>query len=511
MTRIAIGGFQHETNSFAPTKATFEDFARAGGWPGLTRGPALFEAVAGINLPISGFIEQARQAGHELLPLSWAQATPSADVTEDAFERIAGQILEDLRDLRHLDAVYLDLHGAMVCEHLEDGEGELLARVRRLVGPGLPVVASLDLHANVTPAMVRHADALVAYRTYPHVDMADTGARAAELLARCLRGPARPHKAFRQLSFLIPTTAGCTLHEPARGLYACLREMERAPVVSLSFACGFGPADMAHCVPSVVAYAEDARAAEAVAAELSAIAERCEADFAVPVWRADEAVAEAISRARKGPGPIILADTQDNPGGGGAGDTVGLLGELVRQGAEGAVVALLHDPAAAAAAHAAGEGAEIRLGLGAGSGLPGHAPFEASYRVAALGDGNFTASGPFYLGARMRLGPMALLTVCDMGVGGVAVAVASRNIQAADQEMLRHLGVEPAEQRILALKSSVHFRAHFEPIAADILVVAAPGPNPADFRELPYRRIRPGVRLMPLGPTIETVRSGSAG
>ena len=179
MARIAIGGFQHETNSFAPTKASFEEFAQAGGWPGLTRGPALFDAVAGINLPISGFIEEARQAGHELMPLSWAQATPSADVTEDAFERIAGQILEDLRDLRHLDAVYLDLHGAMVCEHLEDGEGEILARVRRLVGPDLPVVASLDLHANITPAMVRLSDALVAYRTYPHVDMADTGARAA--------------------------------------------------------------------------------------------------------------------------------------------------------------------------------------------------------------------------------------------------------------------------------------------------------------------------------------------
>ena len=140
MARIAIGGFEHETNTFAPSKATYEDFARPGAWPGLTRGPALLEAVSGINLPIAGFIDQARQAHHALLPLSWAQATPAAEVTEEAFERIVGQIIEDLRDLRHLDAVYLDLHGAMVAEHLEDGEGEILARVRRAVGPDLPVV-----------------------------------------------------------------------------------------------------------------------------------------------------------------------------------------------------------------------------------------------------------------------------------------------------------------------------------------------------------------------------------
>ena len=191
MARIAIGGFEHETNTFAPSKATFEDFARPGAWPGLTRGPALLEAVSGINLPIAGFIEQARQAHHELLPLSWSQATPSAEVTEEAFERIVGQIIEDLRGLRHLDAVYLDLHGAMVAEHVEDGEGEILARVRRVVGPDLPLVASLDLHANITPAMVELSDALVVFRTYPHVDMAKTG-RARGVADRPLPGGPGP-------------------------------------------------------------------------------------------------------------------------------------------------------------------------------------------------------------------------------------------------------------------------------------------------------------------------------
>jgi len=493
MARIAIGGFQHETNTFAPSKATFEDFQRAGAWPGLTRGPTLFEAVAGINLPIAGFIERARRAGHELLPLSWTQATPSAEVSEDAYERIAGQIIEDLRELRHLDAVYLDLHGAMVAEHLEDGEGELLARVRRAVGPEPPVVASLDLHANITPAMVELSDALVAFRTYPHIDMAETGARSAELIERCLTSGRKPRKAYRQLPFLIPTTAGCTTQEPARSLFAHLESLDRPPLVSLSFACGFGPADVHDCGPSVVAYGEEAQATEAAAQALFDDALVREEAFAEQIWRPAEAVAHAISAARSttrsAPGPVILADTQDNPGGGGNADTVGLLEELVRQGAEGAVVGLIYDPAAAVAAHEVGEGGNLRIGLGAKSGLPGHVPFEADYRVERLGNGAFTATGPFYEGAHMRLGPMALLAV-----GGVRVAVASRKNQAADQEMFRHLDVEPAEQKIMVLKSSVHFRAHFEPIAAEILVVAAPGPNPADLSELSYRRLRPGVR-----------------
>jgi len=489
MARIAIGGFQHETNTFAPSKASFEDFARGGAWPGLCRGPALFEAVAGINLPVAGFIERARDGGHELLPLSWAQATPSAEVREDAYERIAGQILEDLAGLRHLDAVYLDLHGAMVAEHLEDGEGELLARVRRLIGPDLPLVASLDLHANITPAMVELSDALVVFRTYPHIDMAATGARSAELIERLLAAGRAPFKAYRQLPFLIPTTAGCTTQEPAQGLFARLADLDRPPLISLSFACGFGPADIYHCGPSVVAYGEDAKASEAAAQALADEALAREDAFAARFWRPAEAVSHAIAAARTAAGPIILADTQDNPGGGANSDTVGLLAELVRQGAERAAVGLIYDPAAALAAHEAGEGASLRIGLGAKSGLAGHRPFEADYTVERLGDGAFTATGPFYEGAHMHLGTMALLAV-----GGVRAAVASRKNQAADQEMFRHLGVEPAAEKILALKSSVHFRAHFEPIAAEILVVAAPGPNPADLSDLTYRRLRPGVR-----------------
>ena len=209
MSRIAIGGVQHETNTFAATRATFDDFVHADAWPGLCRGAALIEAVKGINLPIAGFIDQARADGHTLKPLVWCSAQPSGPVTRDAFERIAFILLEDLAAALPVDAVYLDLHGAMVAEHLDDADGELLARVRERVGAAVPVVASLDLHANVSQAMLEQASALVAYRNYPHTDMAQTGARAAQLVPKAHRP--RPVEARAQASRL-PDSAHRSVH-----------------------------------------------------------------------------------------------------------------------------------------------------------------------------------------------------------------------------------------------------------------------------------------------------------
>jgi microcystin degradation protein MlrC len=493
--RIAVGGFHHETNTFAPSKADLAAFTTPGGWPALCRGSQLFAATAGINLPITGFVEAAREKGHELFPLAWANATPSNVVTEAAYETIAGQILEDLARLEGLDAVYLDLHGAMVTEHLEDGEGELLRRVRDLVGARLPVIVSFDLHANITPDMVALSDGLIGFRTYPHVDMAATGARSFRFLTRFLEQGDLGHKAFRQIPFLIPLTAGCTMIEPAKSLYNHLGKLERAHRCELSFACGFAPADIHHCGPSVVAYGPNQAAVDDAADALEAEVLAAEAGFGSRIYSPEEAVSFAKQEARLLGKTIVMADTQDNPGAGGNGDTNGLLRALVAGQATGAVLGLLIDPESAAQAHHLGEGGGGRFRLGGKSGLPGHAPFETDALVVKLGDGAFTCTGPFYAGARMQLGPMALLQT-----GGVQVVVASRKTQAADQEMFRCLGVEPADRPIVALKSSVHFRAHFQPIAGAVIVVAAPGPNPVDHLKLTYKRLRPGVRLMPGGP-----------
>jgi microcystin degradation protein MlrC len=206
-------------------------------------------------------------------------------------------------------------------------------------------------------------------------------------------------------------------------------------------------------------------------------------------WSVADAVARALEIARMGLGPVILVDTQDNPGAGGNGDSTSIIRALIAAGAEDVVAGLICDPEVARQAHAAGAGERLHAAVGAKSGFPGELPIEADFTVESLGDGRFTGTGPFYLGTRMDLGPMACLRT-----GGVRIVVASRKQQAADQAMFRHLGIEPAGQRILVLKSSVHFRADFGELASEILIVTAPGPSPANPALLPFRKLRPGVR-----------------
>jgi len=508
MARIAVGGFQHETNTFAPVKADFDAFAEADAWPGLTRGDGLFDAVAGINLPLAGFIEAAEETGHTLTPLSWCSASPSAHVTEDAFERVSAMLLEDVAAAKP-DAVYLDLHGAMVTEHLPDGEGELLKRVRATLGPDVPVIASLDLHANISGEMCAAASALTAYRSYPHIDMGETGARAAEIMDLALQAGGAPAVHLRPIDFLVPINAQCTMEDPAGALYRRLAELEAAPGVwRLSFAMGFPPADIAICGPSVYGCGVDADAVRRAVDSLADEIEAKEGEFSEELFAPEEAVRLAMENSA--PGPFVIADTQDNPGAGGNSDTVGMLEALLGCGAQDAVLAILYDPEVAEAAHAAGEGHRFKAALGAKSGQPGQRPYEGKFRVERLGDGRFTATGPMWRGARIELGPMALLKVEDKQAD-IRVIVASRKFQAADQSIFRHLGLEPSEQGILVLKSSVHFRADFQPVAARIVTAIAPGPNLADTRKFPYRNLRPGLKIKPNGPRVLDPGAGAGG
>ena len=491
--RIAVGGFQHETNTFAPSKATFERFERGEGWPPLLRGASLFDAVSAVNIPISGFVSGMKDSRHTLVPLAWAAASPSAHVTEDAYERIVGMILDDLKSAMLVDAVYLDLHGAMVTEHFDDGEGELLRRVRAIVGDRVPIVASLDLHANVTRQMQQNADLLIAYRTYPHVDMADTGERVARYLRRLLDGAPRPQLSSMRLPFLIPLQAQSTMMEPNSGIYVALAKLE-SPGSALSYTPGFPAADFPECGPVVFAYAEDGDRANEAARELWRMVNEAESDYECPVYDPDEAVKKAMSIAAGALRPVVIADTQDNPGAGGDSNTTGMLRALVANRAEHAALGLIDDRKAAQAAHASGEGAEIEIDLGGQSRIPGDAPFHGRFTVECLSDGKFTCTGPFYRGVTMNIGPCVCLRI-----GGVRVVVASGKPQLADQEMYRFVGIEPTHEKILVNKSSVHFRADFAPIAETILVAKAPGPMLADLAEFPWKRLPRGIRLTPNG------------
>ncbi|HTB01509.1 MAG TPA: M81 family metallopeptidase [Bradyrhizobium sp.] len=507
MTRIAIGGFLHETNTFAPTKAVYDDFVHGGGWPSMAVGTDMLKVMRDINVGLAGFVAAAEAQGWELAPTISAAASPSAHVTKDAYERIVTDMIERIRAAGPLDAVYLDLHGAMVSEHFDDGEGEVLRRVREVIGRDLPLVASLDLHANVTPEMVEHADALIAYRTYPHVDMADTGRAAARHLALLLGTRQKFAKAFRQLPFLIPISWQCTNDQPAKGIYQKLAEMQSEAVPTLSFAPGFPAADFCHCGPSVFAYGRTQADADAAADQLAALVESHEDDFDGRIYSPDEGVRLAMELAKTAKKPIVIADTQDNPGAGGDSDTTGMLRALVHNKAQRAAIGAICDPASAKAAHAAGVGSTVTLALGGKSGIPNDAPYKETFVVEKLSDGEFVASGPYYGGRDMDMGPSACLRI-----GGISVVVASYKAQLADQSMYRYVGIEPMEQAILVNKSSVHFRADFEPIAEKLLICAAPGAMPADTAALPWTRLRPGIRLKPNGPAfIPATKSRSTG
>ena len=493
MTRIAVGGFLHETNTFAPTKATYDAFVHGGGWPRMELGAGVLKTLRGINVGLAGFIEAAETEGWELVPTIFTAATPCAHVTEDAFERIARVLVDGIAAAGKLDAVYLDLHGAMVTEHLDDGEGEVLARVRKVIGKELPLVVSLDLHANVTPGMIEHADALIAYRTYPHVDMADTGRAAARHLALLLQTKQRFAKAFRQLPFLIPISWQCTNDQPTKAIYEKLAALQSDAVPTLSFAPGFPAADFAHCCPSIFAYGKTQAEADAAADTIAALVESHEDDFDGKIYSPDEGVRHAMELAKSASRPIVIADTQDNPGAGGDSDTTGMLRALVRNKASGAT-GVIYDPESARAAHAAGVGATVTLSLGGKSGISGDAPYRETFVVEKLSDGKFVAAGPYYRGRDMDMG----LSAC-LRIGDIRVVVGSYKAQLADQSMYRYVGIEPTEQKILVNKSSVHFRADFEPIAEKLLICAAPGAMPADTADLPWTRLRPGVRIKPNG------------
>jgi microcystin degradation protein MlrC len=491
MARIAIGGFLHETNCFVPMKTDYEYYAIGGEFPPLAHGQKVIDRTKGGSFGMSGFLDTISPS-HQLEPLLWGHAGAGGYITDECFERITGELIGRLSDLLPVDAVYLDLHGAMCSETFPDAEGELLRRVRACVGAVTPIVISLDYHANITDQMVECTDGMAVYLTYPHIDRQHTGSRAARILMRVLEEGIPQHRMLRRIPFLLPLNFQCTLINPSKGIVDATVNGEGGPILNLCYAAGFPPSDLNECGPAVVCHGYSEHSTLTAIDQLNNLILDQEAKFAEPLMTPDEAVTEAMVTAETSDRPVIIADTQDNPGCGGTGDTTGLLTALVQHDAKDAVVCVFTDPDAAESAHQAGIGAKLTMSIGAKHSLPGVEPFTATFEITHLSDGTFTTTGRSIPGRKINLGCCAVLRV-----GGVSVFVASKRMQAYDQDILRHIGIDPIKQKILALKSTCHFRADFDPIAEKTLIAIAPGAHIVDPRTYPYRHLRSDVRLLP--------------
>lgn len=494
--RVAVGGIAHETNTFAPRPTTLHDFE------GRTylSGASLLEGCRGALNVVGGVIAEADARGVDLLPLLVASALPGGIVERTAWSVLRTRLLDRLHARLvgpwSLDGVLLVLHGAMVAEGDDDPEGTLLTDVRHLVGPEVPLVATLDSHANLSPAMVAAADALIGYRTYPHLDVVARGRDALALVVRLVGGEARPVTVLRSLPLLLALPPQRTDGPTAiRTVIDLGRELERdAGVMAVDVAGGFPYADVPHAGASVRVTTDGDEAlaasiADRVVAGLWDRRDRLRFHGLAP----DEGIDRALA-ARSEAGPVVIADVADNPGAGARGNGTLLLERLLARGVRGAVVAALPSVGAVAAAVAAGEGGVVRVALGP----PGEGRLDLTARVRVLSDGVFVATGPMATGGATRIGRTAVLET-----DGVEIVVCERRVAANDPALLRMVGIEPAARRIVVLKSGVHFRAAFAPLAASIIEVETPGLSPSDLSTLPYRRLRrpiapldPGVRYL---------------
>ncbi|MDI9350322.1 MAG: M81 family metallopeptidase [Candidatus Symbiobacter sp.] len=508
---ICVAGFQHETNSFDPNPTPIQSFITPTGWPGLTEGENLYAAMAGRNLALAGFIDQAKAMEYPVIPILWANAPPGGLVSDQAFQEIMSRLLRRLGQVvatMPIQAVYLDLHGAMITASHPDAETEILRLVRGVIGDAPWLIASLDWHANVTADMVAAADWLTIYRTYPHIDMRATGVRLAARLPFINRPIARH---FRRIPYLIPLTAQCSLAEPMRSL---LTERDKISPdddakYEINFAAGFPPSDVEFVGPCVFGY--DCGAGDAtlrVAAKTDSIYHSfiaAQADFAAEkIFSIAEALDITQNHPKARGKPVVIADTQDNPGAGATSDTNFMLRAVMHTPRSEETnffsigIALYCDPDAAARAHQLQVGEVVNMSLGGRSGVPGDAPINFLARIGALWDGEFPATGAMWGGGMLNLGKMARLDVVpghDLGDrGGISIFVASVRQQPSSLAIFTQLGCDPSQFSLLILKSSVHFRADWQERAARILVVAAPdfahGLNLADpgyFRYLNYR------------------------
>ena len=478
--RIAIAGILHETSTCVDSPTSMEQFEFD---RGVIRGADVLERFRGTNVCTGGFIEGAERFGFQLVPLLRASAFPNGLIVREDYESLKQEALNRLeqaeRDGGPVDGVLLDLHGAMVIDGIDDGDGDVIEAFRNYLGPDRPIVVTQDLHGNHTRARVAAADALVGFDTFPHVDMAERGVESAEIIARTVRGEISPRGAIRQLPLFWATIRQVTALPPMDDVLRRVHEIESRPgIISATIATGFPWADVPEAGTSVIVVADgDDKLAQRAADELGDwIWQQRQQWYAPPVT-----VREGIQRGEaNGEYPIILADHADNTGGGSPGDSTEVLQTFLDLNLDDALILYLVDHDVVAQAHRAGVGNRLEISLGGKSSPVQGRPVLAEAEVVAISDGAFAYDGPMFAGLTGSMGVSAWLRI-----KGVSVVVVTAREQPFGMAFARSLGIDCAKMKYISVKSAAHFRAAFGPIAGSIHNIDAAGIHTHDFRELP--------------------------
>lgn len=482
--RLLLAMFKHETNTFSPVPTPFERFFRKGG--GAVAGEAAIATYRGTGGALGAYIDVAEQLGAQIVLPVAADAFPSGPVDDDAYRRITGLILDAVAQGGY-DGILLDLHGAMVTQSLDDGEGTLLKRLRE-IDPHTPVGVTLDMHANLYDDIVKHATVITGYHTYPHVDMYEAGERAARVIARTIAGEIRPVMAWGNKPMLPHVMRQGTHAEPNQSLQARCMRYEARDALAASLFVGFPNADIANAGLSVVVCTDgDAAKAGEMRDALLDEAWRAREQFLY----AGEPLAQSVARARAShaTGPVVLLDHCDNTASGGTMDTTEVLAEVLRQDLENAVFFAICDPLAVQQAMAAGIGNELTLELGGKLPMPALAessrPLEVTARVKLIFDGMYRNRGPMYRGALNHSGPTVVLDT-----GKVEIVVVSAHQEPFDLNCLSSVGIDPTQKRYIVLKSRVHWRAGFGDLAREVIECAGVGVCTSDYGKLEFKKVR---------------------
>ncbi|MEM9472993.1 MAG: M81 family metallopeptidase [Pseudomonadota bacterium] len=479
--KVLLAEIMHETNTFnriATVKADFETRY----WH---EGTKATSALAGTNTEIAGFIEAAEQYDWALeIPLA-ASASPSGPMAAGDWDRVKQLILQPLRNGQRFDAVVLVLHGSMVTETTLDAEGDLLREVRMLAGADSLIAVTLDMHANVSEAMIAAADMMMAYRTYPHVDQRERALHMARLMQDVLQGGPWPRLVMARMPMMDAANHGQTAAgQPMPGLLKLADKLEeRDGVICASIQIGFPWSDVPDIGPSVVMTASDDHAGRVAAQELMQAVWQSRAETQLEFATPAEAMALA-GRGTAGDKPLVLADFADNPAGGAYGDSPNLLRAMIGAKLERAAFATISDPASVAGAATAGVGARVRLSLG-GKGAPDLTPpLEVEAEVINLADGGFICAGPMWRGVSFSMGATAVLRIAD-----IDVIVSSAPTAVMDLNVFRSVGIEPQKLTTIGLKSRNHFKAAYGPIARETMLVDAGGIASMRLQQLTFRKI----------------------